>query len=268
VPVIFLLLEGVALHYYASSTVHSRARLLGLSDAVMGGVYGSIAGTEHYMSLGRTNRMLEERVATLENELSVYRAGSRAAELDSLSARVQLPHRYVAGRVVRNSTGKRENYIMVDRGTRDGVERGMAVVSPEGYMAGYVEDVSERNAICVSVLNTTFRASGLVTGTGHFGSISWPATNVRTVRLSEVPKYASIARGDTITTSGYSFYFPEGVHIGTIEKFVENEATVSWDIDVRLAVDMAALDVVLLVKNPEVYERIKLEEEVLGTTPE
>ncbi len=32
--------------------------------------------------------------------------------------------------------------------------------------------------------------------------------------------------------------------------------------------DVAAVDVVLLIRNPEVYERIRLEEEVLGTVEE
>jgi rod shape-determining protein MreC len=87
------------------------------------------------------------------------------------------------------------------------------------------------------------------------------------VKLSEVPKYAEVQRGDTISTYG-SFNFPRGLHVGTVENFVLDEARASWEIDVRLGVDIAALQVVLLVKNPEAYERIKLEEEVLGTVEE
>uniref|UniRef100_S0DFH9 Cell shape-determining protein MreC n=1 Tax=termite gut metagenome TaxID=433724 RepID=S0DFH9_9ZZZZ len=263
--VIFLVLEGFALHFYANSTVHSRARMLGVSDRVIGGIYSGIAGAERYMSLGKTNRLLEGRVQSLENELAAYRERCSMAQLDSIIAGVEFPHEYVVARVVRNSVDKRENYIMVDRGTRDGVERGMAVVSLDGFMVGYVESCSEKNSICVSALNMAFRASGMVAHTGHFGSISWQGGDPRKVRLSEVPKYAEIARGDTILTSSYSFYFPEGIHIGTVEGFETDEATASYNIDVRLGVDIAALRVVMLVKNPEAYERIKLEEEVLGT---
>ncbi len=263
---LFAVLEGVALHYYANSTVHSGARLLSVSDNLVAGVYGTIADAEHFMSLGRTNRLLEERIGTLEDELAGWREFYSSLRLDSLRSVPSFPHKYIAAQVVRNSVNKRENYIMVDRGTRDGVERGMAVVSPDGYMAGYVESVSERNAVCVSVLNTSFRASGMVGDTGHFGSISWKGGDIRTVRLTEVPRYAEIARGDTIRTSSYSFYFPEGIDIGTIDGYTANYATASWEIDVRLGIDIAALRVVLLVKNPEAYERIRLEEEVLGTS--
>ena len=265
VPVIFFLLEGLALHYYANSTVHSRARLLGISDRIVGGVYGAIAGAEHYMSLGATNRLLEERVQALENELAAYREHNSAAELDSIRASAVFPHEYIAARVVRNSINKRENYIMVDRGTRHGVERGMAVVSLDGCMVGYVESASDRNAICVSVLGTEFRASGMFAGTGHFGSISWQGGDPRTVRLSEVPKYAVVERGDSIITRS-SLNFPEGIYIGTVEDFSVDEVRALYDIDVRLGVDIAALKAVVLVKSPETYQQTELEEEVLGGT--
>ncbi len=265
VPLLFLILEGLALHYYASSTVHSRARLLGVSDAVVGSVYDAIAGVGHFMSLGATNRLLEDKVEALENELAAYRESYSAAELDSIRAAAQFPYEYQAARVVRSSINKRENYFMVDRGARDGVERGMAVVSLDGFATGYVEAVSAGNAVCVSVLNTAFRTSGMIAGTEHFGSISWQGNDLRTVRLSEVPKYAPVAKGDTILTRG-SLNFPEGIHIGTIEGFTIDEARASYEIDVKMGVDLAALKVVLLVKNPEAYERIKLEEEVIGVS--
>lgn len=267
VPVIFLVLEGLALHFYSNSSVHTRARMLGVSDNIVGGIYESVSKVEYFMSLGTTNKVLEGRVQQLENELAAYRERFSEAELDSIRAFAEFPHEYITARVVRNSIGKRDNFMMIDRGRSDGVERGMAVVSLDGVMVGYVERVSERNAVCVSVLNTTFRASGLVRGTGHFGSVSWLAADPRTVRLSEVPKYAEIERGDTVVTSGYSFYFPEGIHIGTIEDFTTDEARASYDIDVRLGVDIASLRTVMLIDNPEVFERIRLEEDVLGGVP-
>lgn len=159
--------------------------------------------------------------------------------------------------------------MMVDRGLADGVERGMAVVSLDGYAVGYVEAVSEHNAICVSILNSEFRTSGAISGIDHFGSLSWLGGDPRVVRLSEVPKYAEIARGDTVVTRGYSFHFPDGILVGTIENFEEQESTASYNIKVHLGVDVAALRVVLLVKNPEVLERIQLEENTLeGVLPE
>lgn len=265
VLLIFLVLEGFAMHFYANSTTYTKARLLTASNKVVGGVYKGISGVQHFRSLGRTNRVLEARVEELENEMAAYRKHYSDEQLASITASTEFPYEYVIARVVRNSTGRRENYIMVDKGARDGVEKGMAVVSLDGCMVGYVESCSERNSICVSALNAGFRASGSVKGTDHFGSISWPGKSTRYMKLTEVPKYAEIARGDTIVTTSYSFYFPEGIHIGTVDTFEVDESTASYVINVCLGADISALRDVLLIKNPEAYERIRLEEDVLGT---
>jgi rod shape-determining protein MreC len=260
--VIFLALEGLVLGYYARQTAHSRARLLSLSDTAVGGV---VSAAERFFTLGATNRMLESRVEELENELTLWRRGLAEARLDSMTALMGgLRGEVVAARVVRNSVSRAENYFTVDRGARDGVERGMAAVTVDGCVAGSVVGVSGGNALCMSVLNTDFRASGMFPASGHFGSVSWLGTDKRRVRLTEVPKYAGVARGDTVVTRS-SINFPEGLMVGTVEEFSVDEARASYDIDVRLGADMAALRVVMLVRNPEAGERLRLEEDVLGT---
>jgi rod shape-determining protein MreC len=267
VLLIFLLLEGLALHFYASSSVHSRARLLTASDAVFGGAYGVIAGAERFVGLSETNRQLEKRVEKLEDELSMWRERYGTATLDSINSSVSISGGYIAAHVVRNSISKRENYIMLDRGLRDGVERRMAVVSPQGSLVGYVEGVSASNAVCVSVLSTDFRASGMFPASGHFGSVSWLGGDPRTVRLSEVPKYAEVGRGDTVVTRS-SLNFPEGIIIGTVESYTVDESRASLDIDVRLSADIAALRTVFLVRNLQAAERTRLEEATTGTASE
>ncbi len=264
VLVIFLVLEGFALHFYADSTAHSRARILSVSDRFAARIYGAIAEATNYFSLARTNRELESKVQALENELDSYRAFYNSRQRDSIRATAPIRGRYLVARIVRNSINKRENWIMIDRGSTGGVQRGMALLSLDGAMVGYVESVSARNAICVSVLNAGFRASGIVGRTGHFGSISWQGFDPQRVRLSEVPKYASVARGDTIRTTGYSFNFPEGILVGTVEDFELDEATASYNIDVRLGADVGSLRDVILVDRPEIYERVLLEREILG----
>lgn len=268
VLLVFLILEGFALHFYANSTTYTQARILTLSNRAVGSVYAGIADLTHFWSLGKINRQLEAKVQALENELAVFRARQSEEDFAALAAGVASPYEYVVGQVVRNSVNRQENFLMVDKGYRDGVDKGMAVVTLDGRMVGYVESCSENNAICVSALNKTFRASGKLSRSDHFGSISWPGKSIRYVKLSEVPKYAGIAKGDTVYTTSYSFYFPAGIVIGTVDRFEVDESKASYDIDVKLGADFSALRDVILIRNPEVYERIKLEEEVLGTPTE
>jgi rod shape-determining protein MreC len=266
--VIFLVLEGVAINYYANSSPYTEARLLTTSNRAVGWFYRQISGVTHFFSLGATNRLLEGRLEELENELAIYREYLGEERMEAIADGVRSPYEYVVGRVVRNSVNRAENYLMVTVGAADEerIEDGMAVVSLTGAMIGYVEATEGRNAICISALNRSFRASGSIKGTDHFGSISWTGRDARHLLLSEVPKYAPVAVGDTILTTGYSFYFPEGVFIGTVDDIETIESTASYNISVRMGADIARQRNVLLVRNDEARDRFKLLEETLGET--
>lgn len=266
VLLIFLVLEGLAISYYAGSSAYTKARILTASNKGVGWIYRQISGIDHFFGLGRENRKLLDQVAELENELSFYREYYGEEELAAIAGSVAAPFEYVAGRVVRNSVNRAENYFMVRVGRDDALrlKRGMAVVSVDGFMAGYVENTDGRNAICISALNKSFRASGSIKGTDHYGSISWPGRDARHLMLSEVPKYAEVAVGDTIVTTGYSLYFPEGIVIGEVEDLDVIESTASYNISVRMGADMSKLRNVILVDNREARERYNLEKETLG----
>jgi rod shape-determining protein MreC len=268
VLLIFLVLEGLAVNYYANSSPWRQAQLLTVSNKAVGWFYRQIGGVTHFFSLGVTNRLLEERVAELENELGAYREHYGEEQLEAIADSVRSPYEYVVGRVIRNSVNRAENYIMVRVGAGDEerIEKGMAVVSLMGAMVGYVEAVDGRNAICISALNRSFRASGSIKGTDHFGSISWTGRDARHLELSEVPKYAPVAVGDTIVTTGYSFYFPEGILIGTVDDIETVESTASYNIAVRMSADISRQRDVMLIRNDEARDRFKLEEDTLGGT--
>lgn len=267
VLLIFLVLEGLAVNYYANSSPYRQAKLLTVSNKAVGWFYRQIGGAVHFCSLGKTNRLLENRVEELENELSFYREYYGDEQLAAIGADISSPYEYVVGKVVRNTVNRAENYITVRVGRDDEtkIERGMAVVSLDGCMVGYVENTDGRNAICISALNKAFRASGSIKGTEHFGSISWPGRDARHLMLSEVPKYAEVAVGDTILTTGYSFYFPEGVLIGTVDGIETVESTASYNISVSMGADISKQRDVMLVRNEGARDRFKLEEETLGT---
>jgi rod shape-determining protein MreC len=52
----------------------------------------------------------------------------------------------------------------------------------------------------------------------HFGSLIWNGKSTGFVQLIDVPRLASVRKGDTIVTGMQSVIFPENINIGTIEK--------------------------------------------------
>lgn len=260
-PLLFIVLETVAVHYYANSSSYTEARLLAASNRLVGGVYGSISGVGEYFGLRKRNRVLSDEVARLQNELTRYRENEAYRQLDSLAEEIETKYTYMTARVIRSTVSRQHNFLTLNRGLLDGVEADMAVLTPDGAMLGYVVSCSERYAVCISILNTGFNASGKLAGDGHSGSIYWNGSNAHRIQMRELSKYAPVEVGDTVVSTGFSHFFPEGVCIGYVEAIEEDEPTSSLNLTLRLAADMSRLKDVLLVKNIDLYEIQALEAE-------
>ncbi len=261
VPLLFIIFEIVALRYYAHSSSYAEARLLTASNRIVGGVYGSISGIGDYFGLRRENRLLLDEVARLNNELTRYRENEVYQLLDSLGSEIETKYTYMTARVIRNSVGRMRNFITLNKGLRDGVETDMAVLTPSGAMVGYVISCSERYAVCISILNVDFNASGKLAGDGHSGSIYWDGKSTEKVQMHELSKYAAVEVGDTVVSTGYSHFFPEDVAIGYVTSVSADQTTSSYDLELRLAADMTRLNDVVLIKNVDLYELEALEAE-------
>ena len=266
---LFAAIEGVAIRYFIHSSSYNQAKAVNVSLFLVGDIYAGIRQVKHYFSLGRENRLLNGEVARLRERLEAYelRPDTRRNEgPDSLGRpaedTVDIPYVYRTAQVVNNSITGAQNRITLDRGIRDGVRPDMAVIS-DGAVAGYVVNVSDKFAVAVSILNTRFRTSGRLLGSDYFGSVLWDGLRTDEVVLSEVPKYAPIAVGDTIVTTDYSSYFPPGLRIGTVRSF-ELVNNTYYDARVRLFANMAALNHVLLINYTDRQEKIDLENETAG----
>lgn len=255
VVVLFLVLEVAAVSYYAHSSYYTQARLLARSNQVVGGVHGLFAGIRHYFSMGRENRQLLGRVTQLEERLAQYEEAATAARLDSYMEDIgESKYRYTAASVVANTINRSQNLLTLDRGRRDGVVPEMAVLSPDGAMAGYVVDCTERYAVAMSVLNTSFRASGKLADADYYGSIYWDGEDQHVVILGELSKYADPQPGQEVVTTGFSQYFPADVLIGWVESASLNETRTAYTVRVRLAAEMSRLGEVVLVGNRDLFE--------------
>ncbi len=250
VAVLFVLLELVALNYYARSTAYTEARLLTRSNQLLGGLHHTVTDIRHFFGLGGENRALTERVAQLEEQLARYEEAANRLALDEELAEIgSSKYRMMAAAVVSNSVGNSRNYITLNRGRGDGVLSGMAVTTPEGAIAGYVVDCSEHYAVAVSILNTAFRASGAIEGGSYYGSIHWDERNAREVILSELPKYAEPQAGQRVVTTGFEPYFPKGMLIGTVKSAELDAVGTSYTVRVSLAADLRTMTNLVLVEN-------------------
>lgn len=261
---LFVILEVIALNQYANSTTFTKAKMITTANFLAGGIYRQFSVMNDYFGLRRENTALMNEIATLNNRLQIYRDHQPELNIDSLGLEGNVgAYVYTSASVISNTLTRPENFFTLDKGSRNGVEPNMAVVTPDGTMVGYILDCSDKFSVGMSLLNTDFRTSGTIKGKEHLGSIRWDGRNHNYATLSEVQKYGEIMAGDTVVTADYSSRFPAGVMIGTVESF-ELKQSAYYDVKIKLATRFSALKKVLLIRYSDVVERRMLEEGVAG----
>ena len=270
VVLLFIIIEAIALNYYAHSSFYTQAKILSRANSVVGGLQRSVFSVKHFFTLRSENEMLSARVAELEHSLAAYREREAnmatdtlsMAQIDSAFVEQLTQYSYTPARIISNTINRNRNYITLNRGRQHGITEDMAVISPDGSMVGYIVGCSDRYSVAISILNDKFTTSGKIVGDDHFGSITWNGRSPHKVQMSELTKYAEFEVGAPVVSSGLSHIFPEGVKIGVVESFSENENQTSFDVVVRLAADMTKVNNVLVISNDGYIEATELEEEV------
>lgn len=261
---LFLALEAVAVSLFLQSNIYQKARVAGLSSHLMSGMYGRLAQVSGYFGLRAENERLLEELALLRSEADSHRLSEQNSADGLIAPGDSIPalayYQYQPARVVRNKITKRENYITINRGSLDGIEPQMALVTRDGIV-GFVITCSDHYSVAVSILNTKeFRSSGRLKGSDFFGSIYWDGLDHREVVLDEIPKYADVKVGDTVVTTEFSTRFPPELPVGTVVSYEMINGTY-YKVRLRLFADLAAIRSVMVVRYLDSAERQQIEGE-------
>ncbi len=213
--ILFLLLEAVALVLITASHNYHQTLFYRAARNISGFVARQAEGATSYFRLRQINEELAEENTRLRNRLEELQAVDTLPPVtvhDSLSG---VTFTYLNARVISNSVNKQKNFIIINKGSRQGVTPGMGVASPAGVV-GIVVGVSRNYSVAMSLLNTDFRLSASIAHNDYFGSLAWDGLNYRYATLSEIPHHVTVHEGDTIVTSGFSAIFPAGLMAGTL----------------------------------------------------
>lgn len=249
--IVYLLLGCVLLF---TGNMYQHSAYLTSANAVSSSVFETANGVTGYFHLRSINEGLQERNASLENEVLNLKH-----ELDQM--RTMLPpdstdavyiptHRfdYTIASVINNNVTKPQNYFTINKGSNAGIRPGMGVVSHAG-IAGIVGAVGPNAARVISLLNVTQHFSVKVKGTNTVGSLEWREGNPDIAYVGELPRHVKYHIGDTIITSGYSTTFPEGLPVGVIMSQVKTSDDNFFTLKVRLATDFKELSSVRVIKD-------------------
>ncbi|MEN6348574.1 MAG: rod shape-determining protein MreC [Syntrophomonas sp.] len=151
--------------------------------------------------------------------------------------------------------------LTIDKGSNDGILRGMTVITPEGLVgsvgnvnnnSAQINLITDREAAVGSTLQESRETNGIAEGRG----------NSEYLGMIDIPYYSSIKNGNRVVTSGLSSSFPKGIYIGKISKLIREPSGLLLSANIKPAVDFNKLEEVLVVTGyrPVVENESKVEE--------
>ncbi|HAA13755.1 MAG TPA: rod shape-determining protein MreC, partial [Cytophagales bacterium] len=167
--------------------------------------------------------------------------------------------RFIPAKVINNSWNRFRNYLTLNKGAKDGLEPGMAVMGSYGIV-GQVKYVSQNFATVVSLLYTDWEVSSTLASTGSNCSVSWQGIDPLQANVLYLPLHTDISVGDTVVTSGYNAVFPAGMPIGTVSGFEQTTDANFFDVTIDLATDFQSLRYVYVVENSYLPEQDSLQQ--------
>ena len=265
--ILAIILIAFSIYLVFKHNSYQRSIYLSSSNKVTGEVYRLSNDVTSFFHLKRNNEELLERNAQLQrtlqqlqNEIVVLTEDTTTVRAFTTDSIQPAQFEFIPAKVVNISISKFNNYITVNKGSLDGVNPDMGVISHNGVV-GVVRSVSKHFSVIIPIINPKFRLGAKIKNSENFGSIMWDGNNAEIAQLREVPKHESFAVGDTVVT-GFSQIFPEGIVIGyTKDKGVSMDDNFNT-FNVKLATDFNTLQHVLIINDKYYHERTTLESSV------
>ncbi len=253
---LFLLLIIISLTLTIQSHSFHKSKVISSANFLSGGVYEKMNNVNEYFNLKIQNDELAKENARLKSLLFNLKDTTKLPEVDSIYGVKKI--NIIISKVIKNSYSVHENYLTLNTGSNQGVKQDMGVINSLGIV-GVIENTSTNYSTVLSILNTSRPLNAKIKKSGHYGSLSWNGKSTGFVQLTDVPRLASVRKGDTIVTGGLSDIFPENINIGTIEKVLTDNETNFYTLDIKLFNDMTSLGYVYIIKNKDTPEINNLE---------
>ena len=238
------------------------------ANVVTGKVYQMANNLTGYFHLKTINSDLVQHNAELSIQLEHLKEAYKKLTADTtvieqMKQEALMDCRLIKANVINNSTIHANNFITIDKGEADGVQKEMGVVSGSGIV-GIVYQTSAHYAVIIPVLNSKSSISCKIRRSDYFGFLKWEGGSPEFAYIKDMPRHSIFEVGDTIVTSGHSAIFPSGVLVGTMDDVGDSNDGLSYSIRVKLFTDFARLNEVRVVERSNIEEQLELEESVVN----
>ena len=246
---VFIALEVAAFLLISFNNAYPRSSILSTANEFIAWQNEQISEIKGYFSLRSQNEKLAEENTVLRNYI---------CSMDS--AKLTPSNHYLNAKVVQMTTDELHNYLTINRGQKDGIQRGQGIRNEDGIV-GIVRTVGRNYSVVLPIINTYTNLSCRFAKNDYIATLHWDGKDIRFAQLADVATHMVVNPGDTIITSGLSPVFPEGIPVGIVESSILKEGESYYTIRVRLHTNFKRLKYVEVVQNADQNE---LEELING----
>jgi len=208
-----------------------------------------LAAPRDIVSLRTRNAELEAQVSQLQTE--VINLQQRVNETEILAALVDFSRAnpessYKAASVIGRDPSPFLHYVIINRGSNDGIERGMPVVTNEGLVGridAVIADAARVQLITDPASSVNIHLKNANTDALLIGSVTGD------VSLDLISQDVTVDSGDLILTSGLGGGFPADLIVGQVVNVRKLPAELFQQATIQPAVDFSRLQIVLIITN-------------------
>jgi rod shape-determining protein MreC len=208
-----------------------------------------ITQPEDVNTLRQNNFELEAENSKLQ--VQIIELQQQVAEAELLSTLVDYERRhvenqYIAATVIARDVSPFMHYVIIDRGSDDGLRNGMPVITQQG-LVGNITAVTSGAARVQLINDPGSSINVILQQSGVEGVVNGQITGE--IELDMVSKNATIQPGELVLTSGLGGKYPANLIIGQVVTIRSEAYSLFQSASIQPAVDFSQLEIVLIITN-------------------
>lgn len=218
-------------------------------NRVSKGAVGVVQGIVRLGYLARENASLRDELEQLRSERVELLAAKR--ENEGLRALLQLTRdtrfETVAAEVIARTPINWFNTLTINKGTTHGIQKGMAVIAPEGVV-GHVRSTTAHTAEVLLIVDPKSALGGRIGRTGQVVlAEGMGAPGGGRALVKPLSRETDLRKDDHVVTAGLSDIYPKGLPVGVVEEVNEAKYGLTKYGVLRPAVDLERLEWVAVI---------------------
>lgn len=235
---------------FTGDTVAASQSIIGAPVQFVSNIFTNITGMFGATAENETLRAQLEMVPQMFADMERLEAENEKLR-DALEVSAKRKYDTINSRVISRSQDQWLNNFIIDKGENDGIEEGMAVMTPEGLI-GMVKRVNG-NSSFVEMITTSVSQNNLSVEIHNgddtiYGAIDHYNSERGLLVIDNIQNTATVETGDPVFTSGLGGDFPEGLIVGEVVRVENDEYGLSQNAFIQLASDPSDVDVVFVLE--------------------